>query len=149
MLPYSVGGSVARGQFIQISSLAASNGIEVGTPYTLHFGVLRGPSCQYMLVTPHFVERGMYNWTRLMRADPNDGQGGANKSATIEFQPEKNLRGSWGSLWLARERYSGSWQSPLGIATFTLSDTLRPDSPCIAGGASNPNPTLFGLSDFK
>lgn len=149
MLPYSVQGSVASGEFIQVSSLAASKRIQVGTPFTLYLGPLTGATCRYTLVTPPYTEQGVYTWTRLMRADPNDGQGGANKQATIQFEPQGNFHKSWGSLWIARERYAGSWQSPLGIASFTLSDTLRPNSPCVPGGASNPNPTLFGLSDFK
>jgi hypothetical protein len=151
MMPFSVQGLSATGTWMQISSLAASRGIQVGTTYKLYFGrVSPGSECLYALHTSTgYRERGVFNYTRLMRADPNDGTGGANKQATIEFAPHHHGVKPWGSIWIARERFSGSLQSPFGIATFTIWEQERPNNPCIAGGASNPNPTLFGLSDFK
>jgi hypothetical protein len=67
---------------------------------------------------------GDYNWTRISRTDPNDGMGGANIQASIQFTPTsprmRRPLNDWGSIWIARERFSGSWQSVLGFATFEL-----------------------------
>jgi len=150
MMPYSVQGVTATGTFMQISSLAASLGVEVGSPYQLSFGrTNKQGSCQYMLHAGRHKEAGVVNYTRLMRADPNDGTGGANKQATVTCQPAHSSRPAWESVWIARERFSGSFQSPLGIATFTLWLPELSSNPCAPGGASNPLPTLFGQSNFK
>lgn len=149
MLPYSVQGVTITGTFMQISSLAASRGIRVGTQYKLQFGHLTGKACHYFLNADGYTESGVFNYTRLMRADPNDSIGGANKQATISFQPTHPHTQPWESVWIARERFSGSLQSPFGIATFTMWVPLLSANPCVPGGASNPVPTLFGLSDMK
>lgn len=156
MLPHSVQGKRAAGYFTQISSLAASKGIQVGCPYVLLFDRCGSHGCKYELVVfgggaPIHTEAGYYNWTRASRYDPNDGIGGANKQATVEFEPAVPLlpqQRTYGSTWIARERDDGSFQSQLGFATFTLSDPMRPNSPCIPGGASNPNPTEWGSSYY-
>ena len=156
MLPYSVQGLRAVGYFTQISSLAASKGIQVGCTYVLTFHQCKNEDCQYKLVVfagsvPVYTESGYYNWTRSSRYDPNDGIGGANSQATVEFEPAVPLlpqQRTYGSTWIARERYDGSFQSQLGFATFTISDAMRPNKPCIAGGASNPQPTVWGSSYF-
>lgn len=158
MLPYSVQGLRVVGYFTQISSLAASKGIQVGCQYSLHFDTCSNQTngCKYKLVVfsadgPVYQETGFYNWTRSSRYDPNDGMGGANKQATVEFEPAVPLlpqQRTYGSTWIARERFDGSFQSQLGFATFTIMDPLRPDSPCVAGGASNPNPTEWGTSYY-
>lgn len=148
MMPYSVQGVTATGTFMQISSLAASLGIQVGSVFQLSFGrTSKQGACHYMLKAGAHQESGVFNYTRLMRADPNDGMGGANKQATVEFQPRHGA--PWGSVWIARERFSGSFQSPLGIATFTLWVPELSGNSCAPGGASNPNPTLFGQADIK
>lgn len=150
MLPFSVQGLQCIGYFTHISSLAASRGIQVGCKYMLQFDKCAGTACPYRFLVfggagVIFEERGVYNWTRASRYDPNDGTGGANKQATVQFEPTgANMHGrTYGSTWIARERFDGSWQSPLGFATFTLLDPMRPDDPCMAGGASNPNPTRW------
>jgi hypothetical protein len=144
MLPFTVSGWTARGVFTQISSYAAALNIEVGSPFTIQFGPIRcaptvmvtHSSCaaHYVLTVlnargDHVVhqQRGAYNWTRVMRTDPNDGMGGANMQASVQFTPSaptlKSPLHDWGSIWIARERFSGSWQSVLGFATF---DLLKP-----------------------
>lgn len=156
MLPYSVQGLHAFGYFTQISSLAASKGIQVGCRYMLHFDQCGSHGCKYKLVVFHgdgavYTETGFYNWTRSSRYDPNDGIGGANKQATVEFEPAAPLlpqQRTYGSTWIARERYDGSFQSQLGFATFTMSNSMRSDDPCILGGASNPNATNWGSSYY-
>jgi hypothetical protein len=129
MMPFNVGGWRAFGVFTQISSLAASLGVEVGSHYMLHFSACSAASCQYVLsiYTDGMLvhkQSGDYNYTRSSRYDPNDGMGGANIQSTIEFGPTEStaarLHKDWGSLWIARERFSGSWQSCLGFATFEL-----------------------------
>lgn len=156
MLPYSVQGLHTVGYFTQISSLAASKGIQVGCRYMLTFHKCGSQGCKYELVvftgaTPVYRESGYYNWTRSSRYDPNDGIGGANKQATVEFEPAIPLlpqQSTYGSTWIARERFDGSFQSPWGFATFTILDPMRPNNPCIAGGASNPNATEWGSSYY-
>lgn len=144
MMPYSVTGWAVRGLFTQISSYAAALGIEVGSQFTLHFGPTTcdphstrthaACAAQYLLrvYPPHATsldapvheQRGDYNYTRVMRTDPNDGMGGANIQASVQFTPTwpplKRPLHDWGSIWIARERFSGSWQSILGFATFDL-----------------------------
>lgn len=141
MLPFSVAGWAAHGIFTQISSYAAALNIEVGSRFTVHFGPIdccptgtpTHSSCaaQYVLRVYDangtrlvHQQRGDYNWTRVMRSDPNDGMGGANMQASVQFTPLQPLLRSplndWGSIWIAHERFSGSWQSVLGFATFDL-----------------------------
>ena len=148
MMPYSVQGIGATGTFMQLSSLAASLGIQVGSTFQLSFGRTNSKgACHYTLHAGGHKESGVFHYTRLMRADPNDGTGGANKQATITFQPAHGS--AWESVWIARERFSGSFQSPLGIATFTLWVPELSANPCAPGGASNPAPTLFAQAEFK
>lgn len=110
-----------------------------------------GQNCEYEWVVLNargdgvvHRERGWYNYTRASRYSATDGQGGANLQATIEFEPRESrdlMLGrsaqcgsvnkdddvhydsplTWGSLWQARERFAGSFQSKYGFATFTLS----------------------------
>lgn len=145
MLPFTVSGWTSRGIFTQISSYAAALGIQVGTRYAIRFG-----PCDCMQATATDThsscastyefeayddqgavlhsQRGDYNWTRVSRHDPNDGIGGANMQASVQFKPlQPRMRHplhDWGSIWIARERFAGSWQSVLGIALFTLTRTL-------------------------
>ena len=145
MMPFTVSGWHATGIFTQISSYAAQLGIEVGSKYLLRFGPCdcdqaseTHASCASVYELTVFRNSGSgsgsrnvvhrqvgdYNWTRISRTDPNDGMGGANIQASIQFTPTsprmRRPLNDWGSIWIARERFSGSWQSVLGFATFEL-----------------------------
>lgn len=139
MLPFTVSGWSSRGIFTQISSYAAALGIQAGTRYSLRFGpcdCMQATDTHSTCASTYVFEayndqgavvhsqRGDYNWTRVSRYDPNDGIGGANIQASVQFKPlQPRMRrplNDWGSIWIARERFSGSWQSVLGIATFDL-----------------------------
>lgn len=142
MMPFTVSGWQATGIFTQISSYAAELGIQPGSKYLLLFGACdcdqktsthASCSSRYEFIVSNstgVVHRqiGDYNWTRISRFDPNDGMGGANIQASIQFTPSHpRLRrplDDWGSIWIARERFSGSWQSVLGFATFELHKPL-------------------------
>jgi hypothetical protein len=67
---------------------------------------------------PLYEEMGSFTWTRLSRTSATDSIGGNNMNATLQLQPHDAAE--WGSIWVAREKFDGSFQSGLGIATFSI-----------------------------
>jgi hypothetical protein len=120
MLPFKINNKVASGLFTQTSSLAASRGILPGCRYTMHFS----DGCMYLFAVtdlqhqPLYEEMGSFTWTRLSRTSSTDSIGGNNMNATLQLQPQDAPE--WGSVWIAREKFDGSFQSGLGIATFSI-----------------------------
>ena len=122
MLPFKVNNKTATGVFMQVSSLAMSHNILPGCLFELRFT----PSCEYVLKVLNLdktaiahQESGAFNWTRASRTSPTDAIGGNNMYATLELSPENGMD-TWGSVWLARLRFEGSFQSKLGIATIVI-----------------------------
>lgn len=134
LVPFSVGGMKASGVFMQLSSDAMAEGVSIGNKYAITFGRCNGAGqCQYLfrITSPHsgdkvlYEEVGLYNWTRATRSSPTDSRPAHNTMATCAFSPvsvsPEYVRG-WDSLWIARSRFSGSLQSPWGIASFELNE---------------------------
>jgi hypothetical protein len=132
LVPFSVGGMKASGVFMQLSADAMAEGVSVGNAVSLTFGKCNGAGqCQYLFRVHAsgstdkvlYEEVGLYNWTRATRSSPTDSRPAHNTMATCAFSPvsvaTEYVR-PWDSLWIARSRYSGSFQSPWGIASFEL-----------------------------
>lgn len=119
MLPFDVHGRTVKGAFLQVSSAAMHRGIYVGSSYELRFE--KKPQCNYEMrvLSPDgtrvvYQEAGPYNWTRASRTSATDGIGGNNMHATLVLT-------SGDTLWIARERFHGTFQSHFGIASFDVS----------------------------
>lgn len=128
MLPFSLEGRSVRGMFMQVSSLAMSQGVSPGSLYELSF-----PSkCSFVLRLSgtRRARTGAYNWTRASRTSPTDGKGGNNIYGTLELtfddEPGGEAAPMASSVWIAREREQGSLQSNLGIATFVFRSVRFP-----------------------
>lgn len=124
-LPFKVEGCVAVGIFTQVWSRAMALGVYPGSRYVLSF--LTG--CTYRFdawgvtdpgALPVLSERGAYNWTRASRTSATDGIGGNNAHATLECDGGDADAKAWSSVWIARERFEGSFQCALGFATFRI-----------------------------
>ena len=108
--------------------------VALGNVYTIAFGPCNGSAqCQYLLrIFPSpaeqkvlYEEIGLYNWTRATRSSALDSRPGHNTMATCAFTPVSvapEFVHTWDSLWIARQRNAGSFQSRWGIASFELSD---------------------------
>jgi len=128
MMPFKVQQKQISGAFTQVSSFAMARQIVIGSPYTLSFD----NNCNYVLKVGNlskshtiYTEFGSFNWTRASRTSATDGVGGNNMYATLELanQQATTVGGepdTWGSVWTARLRFEGSFQSRLGIATFKI-----------------------------
>jgi hypothetical protein len=126
MMPFKIMGMRVTGVFTAVSSLARSIGIDVGSRYEMVFWgcnyTFRTVGSEHDLVevaaATGFSETGSYDWTRASRTSATNGGGGNNRFATMEFSPEGGVE--WDTLWDARERFSGSFQSKYGFATFQM-----------------------------
>lgn len=134
MVPFSVANRRARGIFMQLSSDAMAEGVSLGNMYTITFGPCNGAAqCQYLFrifadaseSRVLYEEVGLYNWTRATRSSPLDSRPAHNTMATCAFSPVSVATAyvrPWDSLWIARTRNGGSFQSPWGIASFELEE---------------------------
>jgi hypothetical protein len=127
MLPFSVESRVIRGTFMQVSSVAMALEVTPGSVFELSFPT----KCSFRLRIfnptdmriPVVRAHGPYNWTRASRTSPTDGIGGNNMYATLELSAADDDAPAppmASSVWIAREKEEGSFQSDLGIASFTF-----------------------------
>lgn len=128
MLPFSVESRIIRGTFMQVSSAAMALGVTPGSVYELSFPakcffrlrIFNPSDLRVAVVRAH----GLYNWTRASRTSPTDSTGGNNMYATLELSAAADddapAPPMASSVWSAREREEGSFQSDLGIATFAF-----------------------------
>lgn len=128
MMPFKVQQKQISGAFTQVSSFAMARQIVIGCFYTLSFD----NNCNYVLNVGNlprshtiYTEFGSFNWTRASRTSATDGVGGNNMYATLELANQQTTTAggepdTWGSVWTARLRFEGSFQSRLGIATFKI-----------------------------
>lgn len=134
LVPFSVANKKARGVFMQLSSDAMAEGVALGSVYSITFAPCNGAAqCQYLFRVFAdasegrllYEEVGLYNYTRATRSSPLDSRPAHNTMATCSFSPvsvaTQYVR-PWDSLWIARTRNGGSFQSPWGIASFELTN---------------------------
>lgn len=115
MMPFKVDGSVVTGVFRFVNNMSRANGIDVGTPYILRFP----EPCQYVLqIGEYLVEVGSFSYSRASHESSSNGGGGYNQAATLLLKPSHG--DAWESLWIATDRFSGTFQSKYGIAQFTI-----------------------------
>ena len=128
MMPFKLQQKQVSGVFTQVSSYAMARQIVIGCPYTLSFD----NNCTYVFKVGNptgshtiYTEVGSFNWTRASRTSATDGIGGNNMYATLELANRQVTTGNgesdtWGSVWIARLRFEGSFQSRFGIASFVI-----------------------------
>jgi hypothetical protein len=114
MMPFKIMGMKVNGVFTHVSDVARSVGIDIGTRYEMTFV----SKCDYTFRTQSHLEEGKYKWTRASRTSATNGGGGNNRHATLQFNPQGDA--VWDTLWVARERFAGSFQSKFGFATFQM-----------------------------
>jgi hypothetical protein len=118
MLPFQLHGKTMRGVFRSVSNAARATGIDVGTAFELSFV----STCAYVLTfpsSPRACEEGDFTWVRASHQSMTNSGGGDTRYARMELWP-KNREGSWKSLCMADDRFTGTWQNNYGLADFTI-----------------------------